>query len=472
MKAKGKKTGLWNIIDKIEGDKVVWIIVFMLTMISALAIFSSTSLLTGANKDRGDLIQGHTVIIGIGYALMIFIYNIKKIKWLSTIASLGFLFSVVPLGLLLADVDWGFLDAQEINHARRTLSFFGFQIHVFEIAKVCMVLYLAWALNAYKEDQDKVKARKKSETLWIANKLAETKHFAFMGKSISKRFFYMYIPMLIVCAMILPGSNSSAFFCGLIMFATLVISGIPLKEIVLGIGFVGIVVGCALGLNVLTAGKIYEGTRVETMFSRLNADYTTDKLIKIENEQGIYTKAWYKERDAIKQPYSAKIAIHEGGLLGKGSGNSTQKYVVTHIYSDYMFSFIVEEYGVWGATLILILFVSLLARGSLIARSCKDEFAKIAVAGLSIMITGQAFMHIAVNVGLMPMTGQTLPLISDGGFAFVMFCIAFGFILSISRIARNEIRKEEEAAAPLYENTDDVQVAMSVLEGIEQDHEI
>ena len=73
MKAKGKKTGLWNIIDKIEGDKVVWIIVFMLTMISALAIFSSTSLLTGANKDRGDLIQQHTLIIGFGYALMIFV---------------------------------------------------------------------------------------------------------------------------------------------------------------------------------------------------------------------------------------------------------------------------------------------------------------------------------------------------------------------------------------------------------------
>jgi hypothetical protein len=130
MKTRGKKFRLGNIIDKIEGDKVVWIIVFMLTMISALAIFSSTSLLTGINKDRGDLIQQHTLIIGFGYAFMILIYNIKNIKWLQGIASLGFLFSVVPLMLLLADVDWGFLDAQEINHARRTLSFFGLQIHV------------------------------------------------------------------------------------------------------------------------------------------------------------------------------------------------------------------------------------------------------------------------------------------------------------------------------------------------------
>ena len=87
------------------------------------------------------------------------------------------------------------------------------------------------------------------------------------------------------------------------------------------------------------------------------------------------------------------------------------------------------------------------------------------------MITGQAFMHIFVNVGFGPMTGQTLPLISDGGFAFFMFCIAFGFILSISRIVRNQIREEEEAAAPLYENADDIQVAMDVLDRIDSEIE-
>lgn len=87
------------------------------------------------------------------------------------------------------------------------------------------------------------------------------------------------------------------------------------------------------------------------------------------------------------------------------------------------------------------------------------------------MITGQAFMHIFVNVGIGPMTGQTLPLISDGSFAFIMFCIAFGIILSISRIARNQIRMEEEAAAPLYENSDDIQVAMTVLASIDMDND-
>ncbi len=109
-----------------------------------------------------------------------------------------------------------------------------------------------------------------------------------------------------------------------------------------------------------------------------------------------------------------------------------------------MYSFIVEEYGFLGGLLILVLYVSLLARSSIIARLCGNGFAKIAVGGLAFLITGQAFMHIAVNVDLMPMTGQTLPLISDGASAFLMSCSAFGIILSISRMAKQKIQTVEE----------------------------
>ena len=171
------------------------------------------------------------------------------------------------------------------------------------------------------------------------------------------------------------------------------------------------------------------------------------------------------------QPYSAKIAIHEGGIFGKFCGNSTQKYVVAHIYSDYMYSFLIEEYGLVGGIIILMLFISLLARGSWIASLCQNDFAKYAVGGLSLLISGQAFLHIFVNVGIGPMTGQTLPMISDGSFAFIMFCIAFGIILSISKMARQQIREKEEAMKPLYEGKDDVQSAMDVLEMIDNDDE-
>jgi cell division protein FtsW len=141
---------------------------------------------------------------------------------------------------------------------------------------------------------------------------------------------------------------------------------------------------------------------------------------------------------------SAKIAVHEGGLIGKGIGNSTQKYKVQNIYGDYMYSFLVEEYGLIGGFLILILYVSLLARSSILARMCSDDFAKYLLGGLAILITGQAFMHILVNVDIGPMTGQTLPLISHGASAFLIFCVAFGLILSISRMAKKKMQTVEE----------------------------
>ena len=138
-----------------------------------------------------------------------------------------------------------------------------------------------------------------------------------------------------------------------------------------------------------------------------------------------------------------------------------------------MFSFLVEEYGMFGGIIILMLFISLLARGSWIASLCQNDFAKYAVGGLSLLISGQAFLHIFVNVDIGPMTGQTLPMISDGSFAFIMFCIAFGIILSISKMARNQIREKEEAMKPLYEG-DEIQATMNVLEMIDNEdtHEI
>ena len=135
-----------------------------------------------------------------------------------------------------------------------------------------------------------------------------------------------------------------------------------------------------------------------------------------------------------------------------------------------MFSFLIEEYGLVGAILVIFLYVSLLARGSTIARLCNNEFAKIAVGGLSVLITAQAFMHMFVNVDIGPMTGQTLPLISHGSFAFLVFCIAFGIILSISRMARNRIKEEEEAAIPIYDSgRDDIQASLDILEQIDSD---
>ena len=131
-----------------------------------------------------------------------------------------------------------------------------------------------------------------------------------------------------------------------------------------------------------------------------------------------------------------------------------------------MFSFLVEEYGLFGGIFIILLYISLIARSSMIARLCGNEFAKIAIGGLAFLITGQAFMHMLVNVGLIPMTGQTLPLISDGASAFLSSCLAFGIILSISRMAKKKIQTVEETLRERPK--DDIQERISILEQLDE----
>lgn len=461
---------IWNFIDDIEGDKVVWVIVLLLIIVSILAIFSSTSLLKEGTKDRMDFIKDHLVVVGLGLGFIAGMYNIKRIGVFRFLSQLGFFVSFFLLLLLDLHIKIpGVLEAEYINGAWRTLRMAGLQIHVFEIVKVAMVLYLAWALHAYKEDEEASSSRKPGKYFKFCNRFKDSTNFPFLAKPLAKRLIYMYLPILIICVMVLMGSGSSAIFIGGILIAVLLIGGAPFKEIALA---------AAVGLTSLflivklynaTDGKVFPiFERVATMTTRLEAEYDTEVLKTLRPG----SLQFFREVDKIKQPYSAKIAIHEGGILGKGVGGSTQKYVVSNIYGDYMFSFLVEEYGLLGGILIIFLYVSLLARGSLIASKCSNEYAKIAVGGLSVLITGQAFMHIMVNVDIGPMTGQTLPLISHGSFAFLVFCIAFGVILSISRMARDEIKAVEETAEPLYERAvkdDDIQASMDIIEQIDQD---
>ena len=455
-----EKNWFWRTIDSIAGDKVVWIIVLLFIMFSILAIFSSTSLLREGSKDRIDFITEHIGVAGIGLLLTFFIYKIPWIGLFRALSKTGFAVSLIFLILLISKIDIeGVIVSEYINGARRTLRIFGQQFHVYEVVKVSMVLYLAWAMHAYKEDQDAIARRKTSGKLRIANAFAKSKNFNFIALPFWKRVIYMYVPIMTVTGLVMAGSNSSAIFIGGILLVVLLIGDLPKKEIFLaGLG-VAAVLGVIIGIYKMSDGDKFK--RVGTLISRFHADYSTEKLSTLTKGSADF----YEELDRIKQPYSAQIAVHEGGIIGKHSGNSTQKYVVSNIYGDYMYSFIIEEYGLLGGIIVLFLYVTLLARGSMIARNCSNEYAKIAVGGLSILITGQAFMHMMVNVGLMPMTGQTLPLISHGSFAFLVFCMAFGVILSISRMAQKKLREEEELARPLYENDkDDIQVTMDVLE--------
>ncbi len=455
-----RQKGLWGIIDSIEGDKVIWIIVLLLILISVLAIFSSTPLLS--EDSRIEIMKSHGAVAAFGLAMIFVMYKfITKIGFYRVLSQLGFGFTFILLLILDCHMNLGFIQAQKINGVYRTLGFLGFQIHVFEVAKVAMVMYLAWALHSCKQDSEAMEEGRESPTFRLANWLATKPNFEFMEKPFWKRVFYIYLPSIIICAMILPGSNSSAIFIGIILVGTMLIGGVPFRELLLAFAALLATGFLLIGIHMATGGKFIP--RLKVLFSRMEAEYDTHRLEGLKPG----TVEFFHALDSIRQPYGAKVAVHEGGIIGKGIGNSTQKYTVTHIYSDYMFSFLIEEYGLIGGIFVIILYISLIARSSMIARLCGNEFAKIAVGGLAFLITGQAFMHMLVNVDIGPMTGQTLPLISDGASAFLVFCLAFGIILSISRMAKKKIQSIENSVLMA---TDDIQARISILEQIDDEN--
>ena len=446
---------IWNRMMNLKGDKVILIIIILLILISFLAIFSSTPLLPSQSR-RLATMKEHGFIVVLGIAVMFVLYHFE-VKWIRGLSKWGFIASLGLLSLLVKEIDWGFIKTEEINGAIRNFKLMGKQIHVFEIVKVAMVLYLSWAVSAVNEDMQARKERRRSRTLTIANWLANRYTFlSFLRLTKWKRIVYVYLPSIIVCMMMLKGSGSSAIFVGFILVATMFICGVPWKELALA-GLVGIAGFAAL----FAVYKITDGDkmkRIGTVVSRMSVEYDMNRLEGLEGDE------FHNMLDTLRQPVSAKVAIYEGRLLGKHTGNSTQKYQVSNIYGDYMYSFLVEEYGLLGGIIILIIYLSVLARSVIISRMSDDEFARYAVGGLALLITGQAFMHIAVNVDLGPMTGQTLPLISHGASAFLVFCAAFGVILSISRKAKNKIQSAEEMTQASKNNIEENLAAAEKIE--------
>ena len=188
----GKKRTFWNIFENTEGDKVVWIIVLILIMFSILCIFSSTSRLLGPGQSRLDLVWDHLKIVLLGLGLILACYLIRSLDFFRKASSLGFIFSAGLLLLLISGIDLGFVRSIEINGARRIIQVGPLQLHVNEVVKVAMVLYLAWAIDAFKKKELKL----------------------FNDNELYQKVFYIYTPFLLTTLMLLPGSNSAALFTG------------------------------------------------------------------------------------------------------------------------------------------------------------------------------------------------------------------------------------------------------------------
>lgn len=432
---KRKKRTFWNFVDNFQGDKVILMIVLLLIAISLVTIFSSTSGIEEVLKGKAtrfDMFTSQAKLACLGLGIIAACYLIPSIRLIKWASKWGFLLSATLLFCLIAGIGAG-----EINGAKRILVIAGKQIHIFEVIKVAMVMYLSWAIHTYKEDD-----------FTLANRLSKRfKRLSFLNKPLSKRLMYVYLPIIIVVGGMFRGGISSSAITGMIMFATILIGGMPKKEILGAFSLMVCVIGFFVGAYFISDGEYFR--RVGVAVNRLTLFKEYD-IIKTANPR---SQEFRDAMDKIRQPEGAKIAIMEGGILGKGPGNSTQKYSVYAISSDYMFSFIVEEFGlIFGAIPIIILYVSLLARGALIVQNCDSVFAKSAVAGLVILITGQAFLHMLINVGIGPLTGQTLPMVSHGTSSFLVFSVAFGVLLSISKMAKKQVemrRRELEIAAAM-----------------------
>ena len=446
-----------NFMDRLAGDKVVWIIVLFLCLISMVAIFSSTSQLATESTTRIDIVRTQFFTILGGLALIFVLYKINNIKVFKWLSQWGFLLSLAMLLILDLKLHIGPIESASINGARRILKVGGFQIHVFEIIKVAMVMYLAWAVETYRKGEFK-----------LLEKLSEIDRLHFLGTDLAKKIIYIYAPILIICVASLPGGNSNALFIAALMFLTIILAGMPFRDILV-IGALGILLlaGC-IGVYFASGGQKFE--RIGTLVSGSRFGNGSEEVF-IQAPRG--TAEYQKALDKIRQPIGAKLAIKRGGFFGKGPGGSAQKYVVPVIYEDYIFSFIIEEYGIFGGILVIILYISLLARASIIVRNCDDKFAKYAIAGLSVMISAQAMMHILVNCDVGLLTGQTLPLISYGTSAFLCISIAFGIILSISRMATKKVEREAAKADPIVSfKEDDVKDRLDLLNEYESDTDI
>ena len=442
----GKRTGflghIANIMDRFSGDKVIFLIALFLMLISVISVFSSTPRLANdTHSDRVTIMMDQLKVVAVGFVIIFSLYYFGRVSWYRKLSMLGFGASLVVLTILVLNLNLGIVRAGEINGARRVLIVAGKQIHVYEFVKLFMVMYLGWALDTYKNHGFR----------WGPKLAGKYSRLQFLERDFWQKTLYIYVPILITTLMVSAGSNSSALFIGAIFILMVLVGGLAFKDVAVVGAVLVLAFGCMFGAYKL---GILKDTRLGTLVSRITNDDEATMQVLINSKRE--SLEWRKARGKLDQPVGALLAIKEGGLLGKGIGNSTQKYQVPVIFGDYMFSFIVEETGLWGAIILIVLYFSLLARGTMVARECDKYYDKMVVTGLIILVTGQAFMHMAVNVHLplVPQTGQTLPLVSHGTNAFLVFSLVFGILLSISRDARENIaRREAEAAAnPIIEH--------------------
>lgn len=357
----------------LQGDKVIWLVIGLLAICSVLTVYSSAEALAlRTGTDTESFLVKHIVLLIAAVALIYICHLVSYVKY----GRLSAILLVVAVPLLL----YTYLLGETFNHATRwiRIPFIGVTFQTSDFAKIALIMYTARTLS-----------------------LMQRQNIA-LGELI--------VPIILVCGLIAPSDLSSAlilfFTCALLMFVGRVEIRNVLSLIMLGVGSFAVLIM----LSEFLPGII----RVDTWQSRLYDFWVGDSGDQFQVEQ-------------------AQMALAQGGFFGVGPGNAQQAHFLPHSYSDYIFCVIVEEYGTLGAIIIIALYVTLLLRCiRLVTRSPKTFGAMLAL-GLCFSLVIQAFVHMAVNVNLLPVTGLTLPFVSMGGTSLLFTGISLGIILSVSK---------------------------------------
>lgn len=386
--------------DMLRGDRVIWIMVILLTLVSILEVYSSTSMLAYKYKEGNTVfyIFRHISFIVVGFGVM---FAASRISYKSYFKIAG-PFLWISVALLALTLFMG----PSTNDARRwfTIPLVGISFQTSDLAKVALMVYLAKILSQSQESD---------EDLWEGYK-----------KSL--------IAIVCVCGLVLPANFSTAFLIGATAMIVLFVGRMKLKWLgaALGIAF------AALLLFILLMQASGTHSRVGTWSKRIETYFSPDK-----------------NTEANFQADQSKIAVARGGIIGKGPGASVQRNVLPHPYSDFIFAVIVEEGGLIGAIVLITIYLILFYRCIITIKNCERTFPAFLALGLTLNLVLQAVANMLVAVNITPVTGQPLPFVSMGGTSMIFTSFSVGIILNISRYSG---KKEDVTEIEEEQNVEEV----------------
>ena len=409
-----------------KGDKVIWMVFFFLCMISIVEVFSASSNLTYKSQNYIGPIIYHAGTIFFGVLVAVITLNIpcRYFKLMTP-----FLLFITALTLL-----WVLIGGQTINGANRVISLIGFTFQPSEIAKGTIVLATAQILSAMQRENG-----------------ADKKAF--------KWILWITIP---TCVLIGLENLSTAALLFAVVILMMFIGLVPLKQLGKLVGVIGLFAFIAISMVMLVGRdttqqeqelskteKIEQPKKKNTLEKMLHrADTWKGRILKF-GEDDVTPQKYDLDKDA--QVAHANIAIVSSNIIGKGPGQSVERDFLSQAFSDFIFAIVIEELGIIGAVFVVFLYIILLYRAARIAGRCENNFPAFLVMGLALLLVVQAAFNMMVAVGLAPVTGQPLPLISKGGTSTIINCAYIGTILSVSRSAK--MKKESVSTKNMEEDS-------------------